>query len=78
MSGQPVTFAFGGDVHFEGGIRWRLNSPSAALTEVAPLLADADIAMVNLETAITERGTPQTKAYNFRAPATAFTALNGS
>jgi poly-gamma-glutamate synthesis protein (capsule biosynthesis protein) len=77
-NGQPVTFAFGGDVHFEGGIRWRLNSPSAALTAVAPLLADADIAMVNLETAITERGTPASKAYNFRAPASAFGALRSA
>ena len=77
-SGQPVTFAFGGDVHFEGNLRWRLSDPGRALAGVAPLLASADVAMVNLETAITERGTPQTKAYNFRAPATAFTALRSA
>ena len=77
-SGQPVTFAFGGDVHFEGNLRWRLADPGRALAGVAPLLASADVAMVNLETAITERGTPQTKAYNFRAPATAFTALRSA
>ena len=77
-NGQPVTFAFGGDVHFEGNIRWRLGTPSTALSSVAPLLAGADIAMVNLETAITERGTPTTKAYNFRAPASAFGALRSA
>ncbi|MFM7616947.1 MAG: CapA family protein [Actinomycetes bacterium] len=77
-NGQPVTFAFGGDVHFEGNLRGRLGQPSTALSAVAPLLADADIAMVNLETAITERGTPASKAYNFRAPASAFTALRSA
>lgn len=76
--GAPVTFAFGGDVHFEGGLRWRLSAPTTALAGVAPLLASADIAMVNLETAVTERGTPQTKAYNFRAPASAFAALRSA
>jgi len=77
-NGNPVTFAFGGDVHFEGNLRWRLNQPSTALSSVAPLLADADIAMVNLEAAITERGTPAAKAYNFRSPASAFTALRSA
>jgi poly-gamma-glutamate synthesis protein (capsule biosynthesis protein) len=31
--------------------------------------------MVNLETAVTERGTPEPKTYHFRAPATAFEAI---
>jgi poly-gamma-glutamate synthesis protein (capsule biosynthesis protein) len=42
---------------------------------IAPLLKPADITMVNLETAITTRGTPEPKTYHFRAPASAFTAL---
>jgi poly-gamma-glutamate synthesis protein (capsule biosynthesis protein) len=33
------------------------------------------VAVVNLETAVTEGGTPAPKEYNFRAPATAFEAL---
>jgi len=75
-SGKPVTFAFAGDVHFESPIRERLaSSPASVLGPVSPLLADADIAMVNLETAVTERGTPAVKAFVFRAPATAFSAL---
>lgn len=77
-NGEPVTLAFGGDVHFEGNLRSRLADPGTALSSIAPLLAPADIAMVNLETAVTERGTPQTKAYNFRAPATAFAALRSA
>lgn len=75
-AGKPVTLAFGGDVHFESPIRETLAaSPSAVLAPVAPILRRADLAMVNLETAVTDRGTPAPKAFVFRAPASAFTAL---
>jgi poly-gamma-glutamate synthesis protein (capsule biosynthesis protein) len=75
-NGQPVTFAFGGDVHFEKHIRTRLASdPVAVFGPVAPIFAEADISMVNLETAVTEGGTPVPKDYTFRAPASAFDAL---
>ncbi len=78
-SGVPVVFAFGGDVHFEGSLRSQLDSdPAGMLSPVAGELGAADIAMVNLETAITEGGTPEPKAYNFRAPATALTALSSA
>ena len=73
----PVTLAFGGDVHFEGQIRNRLQAdPSSVLAGVAPLLRAADVAVVNLETAITTGGTKAAgKEFAFRAPATAFAAL---
>ena len=75
-SGKQVTLAFGGDVHFESPIRERLAaSPSSVLAPIAPVLGRADIAMVNLETAVTDRGEPAAKAYVFRAPASAFAAL---
>lgn len=76
-SGQPVTLAFGGDVHFEGRIGARLQAdPSSILAGVAPLLSRADLAVVNLETAITTRGSPPPgKQYAFRAPPSAFAAL---
>lgn len=75
-SGKPVVLAFGGDVHFEGALRSKLAvSPSTTLAPIAPLLRRADIAMVNLETAVTTRGTPQSKEFVFRAPPTAFAAL---
>ncbi|MDZ7732073.1 MAG: CapA family protein [Acidimicrobiia bacterium] len=75
-NGSPVTFAFGGDVHFEGRIRARLAAdPAAVLAPVAPIFERADVAVVNLETAITERGEPVGKEYTFRAPATALDAL---
>lgn len=75
-NGNPVVFAFGGDVHFEGMIRSKLAAdPASVLAGVAPVFAEADVAMVNLETAITERGSPAPKEYTFRAPVTAFDAL---
>ena len=40
------------------------------LAPMAPLLTGADLTVANLETAITERGTPAPKAFTFRAPAT--------
>jgi hypothetical protein len=78
-TGEPVTLAFGGDVHFEGAISSRLAAdPSTTLGPIAGVLRRADLAMVNLETAITERGTPAPKQYTFRAPASAFTALKAA
>jgi poly-gamma-glutamate synthesis protein (capsule biosynthesis protein) len=74
-SGNAVTIAFGGDVHFEGASRSAL---SGGLRPITPLLSAADVTMVNLETAITERGEKAPKDYNFRAPATAFRALRSA
>jgi hypothetical protein len=75
-TGEPVTIAFGGDVHFEGAIGSRLAAdPATALGPVANVLRRADLAVVNLETAITERGTPAPKDFTFRAPPSALTAL---
>lgn len=75
-SGEPVTFAFGGDVMFETPINGYLDDPSTILAGVAPALRSADIAMVNLETAVTDRGEPTAnKEYNFRAPPSAYAAL---
>jgi len=76
-SGRPVTLALGGDVHFEPPIRqWLASSPSTVLAGVAPALRAADIAMVNVETAVTSGGTPAQKNFVFRAPAEAFGAIS--
>jgi hypothetical protein len=79
-SGEPVTFAFGGDVHFEGALRGKLLvDPSTLLSAVAPVLSAADVAIVNLETAITDGGQAvQPKMYNFRAPPVALDALRAA
>ncbi|WP_049571112.1 CapA family protein [Nonomuraea sp. SBT364] len=76
---KPYTIAFGGDVHFEGILRPRLNNPRTALGPIAGVLRKADLAMINLETAITTGGTPAPgKQFTFRAPASAFTALKSA
>src|SRR5690606_38493534 len=76
---QPVTNAFGGDVHFEGFLRARLNNPRTAMGPIAKVLRKADLAMINLETAITTGGTPAPgKQFTFRAPASTFTALKAA
>lgn len=75
-SGQPVRIALAGDIHFEGALAGKLSAgPLTVLAPVAPTLASADLAIANLETAVTERGTAQPKRYVFRAPASAFGAL---
>ena len=75
-TGEPVTLAFGGDVHFEGSVRSRLLAdPESTFDGVDRLLSRADLAMVNLETAVTDGGDPEPKEYNFRAPQPAWEAL---
>src|ERR1700678_2233722 len=82
--GKPVTFAFGGDVHFPAGTNLgdRLAAdPSDALGPTVPaLLSGVDLSMVNLESALTN-GTcpqPQDKQYVFSAPASAVSAFQGA
>jgi hypothetical protein len=93
-SGQAVTFAFAGDTHFvdqwdtEGGADYagipvladQLKAdPAHVLGPIAPVLSGADLAMVNLESAITERGEPVAgKAYHFRSSAESFVALRAA
>ncbi|MFD3688265.1 CapA family protein [Nocardiopsis sp. NPDC058631] len=75
-SAEPFTVAFGGDVMFEGMLEPRLADPATALGPISEQLSAADLAMVNLETAITEGGTPAPgKEYLFRAPTSALDAL---
>jgi poly-gamma-glutamate synthesis protein (capsule biosynthesis protein) len=74
-TGKPVTFAFAGDVNFESNPGAVLREDPAALFTGVSEALEADITMVNLETAVTERGEPVPKTYNFRAPPSAFPAL---
>lgn len=77
--GKPVVLAFAGDVHFEGPLEQRLAGDAPhALSPIAPVLRSADLAVVNLETAVTNGGTPTAKEFTFRAPGSAFAALRGA
>ncbi|MGV9771498.1 CapA family protein [Streptosporangium sp. NPDC003464] len=77
---EPYTISFGGDVHFEGVLLSRLRAnPRTALGPIAKVLSRSDLAMVNLETAITTGGTRAPgKQFTFRAPASALTALKAA
>jgi poly-gamma-glutamate capsule biosynthesis protein CapA/YwtB (metallophosphatase superfamily) len=75
-SAKPVVLAFGGDVHFESTIGVELRAgPRLVLASIAPVLRRADVAVVNLETAVTTGGSPAAKEFVFRAPPSAFSAL---
>ena len=74
-----ITLAFAGDVHFEGRVAVRLAAdPASTLGPIASTLTRADLAMVNLESAVTERGVREPKPFTFRAPPTALTALKAA
>ena len=77
-AGEPVVLAFGGDVHFEGVLDTKLAADAKHLLgPIEPVLRRADLTVVNLETAVTTRGSPRAKEFVFRAPSTAFAALRG-
>ncbi|HEX4727083.1 MAG TPA: CapA family protein, partial [Jatrophihabitans sp.] len=69
------SIAFAGDVHFAGRTASRLASPATAFGSSAAVLANADLTMVNLETAIAVGGQPEQKSFTFQAPPSALTAL---
>jgi poly-gamma-glutamate synthesis protein (capsule biosynthesis protein) len=78
---RVVTLAFAGDVHFQIQVAELLDDPRG-LGAITKALSDADVTMVNLESAITERGTWDPKSlerpedrYWFRAPARALDVL---
>ncbi|GIH07534.1 hypothetical protein Rhe02_56010 [Rhizocola hellebori] len=75
---EEITFAFAGDLHFHDRTRRLLNKPETAVGPFSEQLRAADFAMVNLETAITERGTEEPKRYHFRAPTTAYAAIQAA
>jgi poly-gamma-glutamate capsule biosynthesis protein CapA/YwtB (metallophosphatase superfamily) len=72
------TLAVAGDVHFTGRTAALLRDPATAFGPLAPVLQGADLALLNLETAVTERGTPEPKEFHFRAPASAYAAVRAA
>lgn len=75
-NGESVTIAFGGDTNFEGAIAERLESdPGSIFGGFAPVLGGADLAVVNMETAIGVGGTPAPKEFTFQAPPSALEAF---
>jgi poly-gamma-glutamate synthesis protein (capsule biosynthesis protein) len=72
---SEIRLAFAGDVHFIDETLPHLDNPRTAFGAYADLLREADFAMVNLETAITERGEKGPKRFHFRAPPAAYEAV---
>jgi poly-gamma-glutamate capsule biosynthesis protein CapA/YwtB (metallophosphatase superfamily) len=78
-SGRPVTIAFAGDTFFDGSLADRLAAdPASVLAPVAPILSGADLAVVNMETALGGGGAPQRKTYTFQAPPVALEAYRAA
>ncbi|MFG2043133.1 CapA family protein [Dactylosporangium sp. NPDC048998] len=77
---QPaeLRLAFAGDVHFMERTATLLKDPATAFGPIASTLSDADLTVVNLETAITSRGTPEPKTYHFRTEPKAIDALKAA
>lgn len=73
-----ITLAFAGDVHFTERTAGLLNDPATAFGSISSALSAADLAMVNLETAVTTRGTPEPKQFHFRAPTSAYDAVKAA
>jgi poly-gamma-glutamate capsule biosynthesis protein CapA/YwtB (metallophosphatase superfamily) len=76
---SDVTLEFAGDVHFVARTAKLLKDPTTAFgPSITPLLSAADVTTLNLETAVTDRGTPQPKTFHFRTTPTAFEAVRAA
>lgn len=73
-----LTLAFAGDVHFMDRTAALLRDPATAFGPIAATLSAADLTVVNLETAITTRGTAERKTYHFRTDPRALDALRAA
>ncbi|MEZ5381330.1 MAG: CapA family protein [Microthrixaceae bacterium] len=79
-SGQPVTLAFAGDMNFEGSTGSRLAAdPASVFGPITGILSDADLAVANMETALTKGGgSPVGKQFTFATGAPALDAIKAS
>ena len=79
---SAITFAFAGDIHFEGSLASVPEDGRSSLGPMSEALRAADVAVVNLEAALTTRGSPTRKEleepalrYWFRSPPSALEVL---
>lgn len=78
-NGRQVTLAFAGDTNFEGVIAQRLAAdPVSVFGSTTPVLAGADLTVVNMETAIGVGGSPAPKEFTFQAPPEALEAFRAA
>ena len=77
-SGQPVTLAFAGDASFENLGSAVESNPGGLLSAISPVLSAADVAMVNVETAVGSGGTPVAKTFTFQVSESALDSLGAA
>jgi poly-gamma-glutamate capsule biosynthesis protein CapA/YwtB (metallophosphatase superfamily) len=75
---RAVTIAFGGDVYGQPPVRGVLDRGENPLAAVAPILSAADVAVVNLETAVGAAGAPREKQFVFQAAPNLLDAVAGA
>lgn len=75
---RQITLSFAGDIHFENHLAVLAEDPDS-LSELQGSLGSADVAIANVETALTERGAPiPGKPFTWRAPERALAAVAGA
>jgi poly-gamma-glutamate capsule biosynthesis protein CapA/YwtB (metallophosphatase superfamily) len=74
---EPIAIAFAGDVMMEGSIEKAMKSfgINYPFLQVQKELEEVDFAIVNLETAVTKKGRPYDKQFNFRTGPDSLVAL---
>ena len=77
-SATEFTMTFAGDVHFMRRTASLLEHPKTAIGPIAKTLSTSDLTLLNLETAITTRGTAEPKRYLFRTDRRAVKALRAA
>jgi poly-gamma-glutamate capsule biosynthesis protein CapA/YwtB (metallophosphatase superfamily) len=75
---DEVVLTFAGDVHFAERTTKLLDDPATAFGPIAEVFTASDLALVNLETAVTTGGTAEPKRYLFRAPPSAYDAVKAA
>jgi poly-gamma-glutamate synthesis protein (capsule biosynthesis protein) len=73
-----IVLTFAGDVHFTDRTSPLLSNPATAFGPITAVFTASDIAVVNLETAVTTRGTAEPKKWHFKAPASAYAAVKAA
>jgi poly-gamma-glutamate capsule biosynthesis protein CapA/YwtB (metallophosphatase superfamily) len=72
---EPLRIVFAGDIMLDGGPGHIVTNGGDPFAHVADALADADLAIGNLECAIVKEGHAVDKPYTFRGPAAALPLL---
>ena len=65
---KKITISFAGDVHGEGQIKYFIQKGGDPFAPLREYLTNSDISVINLESAISQRGMAREKQYTFNSP----------